>query len=106
MYQPNDNPATHPDIAGRSCSVVAQTSAVRPIRLDYLSDHALSRLRQRLSSPEDPCDRASCSMVVRAAVRFYAGHVDRLSSDLLEQERRGVRQCAEKPGRKRKVSVS
>ena len=103
MHQPDLHPNLRPDTAGRGSRFVIRTSAVRPIRFDHQSDTSLLWAKVQLAAAHNPKDQASCSLVVRRAVRLYERFLCRLLAEGgLEAERKAVRQLSVLPGPKRK----
>ena len=98
MHQSQAHPNIIPETAGKARRYVLNTTAIRPVRLDANSDAALLWLKAQLSGPTQS-DSASCSLVVRRAVRLYQRHVASLLADqrLFEDERQAVRQLSRLP---------
>lgn len=102
MHNPDTHPNANPDTSGKGRRFVIQTHAVRPIRLDLNSDAALLWCRAQLSASEK--DTASCSLVMRRAVRLYERFLFNLLNQpgALDAERRAVRSLSQMPGPKRR----
>lgn len=104
MHQPSTHPNVTPELAGRGRRYVIQTHAKRPIRLDRISDAALLWSKAQLSVAGNPRDAASCSLVVRRAVRLYERYLCSLMHDdddgKITAERKAVRALSQMPGPK------
>lgn len=102
MHQSTEHPNINPDLAGRGRRFVTHTHALRPVRLDLQSDAALLWSKSQLSIAGNPKDAASCSLVVRRAVRLYERYLCALIHDdsRLTAERKAVRALSQMPGPK------
>lgn len=95
MHDPENHPARNPETSGRGQRFVTNTTAVRPVRLDRLSDSALTWLKRALAG--EGRDTASVSLVIRRALRRYESYVSPLTPTQLDAERLAVREMSQLP---------
>lgn len=95
MHIPGNHPSLTPASSGRGKRFVTNTTAIRPIRLDQLSDKALSELKMRLAG--EGRDTASASLITRRSLRRYQAYVATLSPPQLDAEKLAVREMSQLP---------
>lgn len=94
-------------LSGRGRRYVIKTSNKRKVRLDIVSDRALTAACRLLADPDNLRDTVSSSMLVRRAVRLYHDYLDRLraTDPTLCNEKQAVRQMSQLPGPRRRRSA-
>lgn len=95
MHVPGKHPSLTPETSGRGQRFVTNTVAKRPVRLDRLSDSALSWLRKVLAGEDR--DTASISLIVRRSLRRYEADVTHLTPTQLNAEKQAVREMSQLP---------
>lgn len=102
MHVPGKHPSLTPETSGRGQRFVTNTFSKRPVRLDHLSDSALTWLREILSG--EGRDTASVSLVVRRSLRLYKAAVAHLTPSQLAAEKQAVREMSQLPAPRSKAT--
>ncbi len=99
MFNPDNDPSTHPSLNGKLHRYATGTTCVRTLRTDQESEAALVTLRQVLAKAHD---KPSTSLLVRRALKIYRSHVAAMNQEAIERERVEVRQHSHVPRRRRR----
>lgn len=93
-FNPNNNPATHKELAGKLHRHAVNTSCVRTLRTDPEAERSLQRIRTILSRG---IDAPSFSLIVRRSLNTYCKTLEATAPGGVEVERRMVRVASHLP---------
>ena len=103
-FDPNNNPATHPENNGKKHRYASRTSCVRTLRTDPEAEKAMWKIKNLLTLPsvegaQGP-DAPSFSLIVRRSLKLYCAALLKDGASAVADEQRRVRESSHVPARR------